>query len=358
MPNPYLLALTRADRDGPGACQRVGAFRVVPGLIRAMGGDPEAVLQAAGVDPSALDHPDSRIPYPSLGRLLAVAAKATGCAHFGLACGQAWQLRDLGVPGRIARHAATVGDALRSIVIYQRLNSGGGVAYLVDHDVTADFGYAIYHPGIEGSDQVYAAVLAGGFNFLRELCGGISPVETLLLPHARPRDAEEYRRHFRCHLRFDVDRAAMRFRSDWLARPVEGADAAKRRALEDEALQFGPGDFLERVVRSLRSLLIAGRHSGDDVAQSLALHRRTFNRRLKAQGTNFQEVLDGVRFEVSRQLLAEGEIPMDEVALSLGYSGLSSFQRSFRRWSGSTPGQWRRASKVGGARTSIGAGPA
>ena len=82
------------------------------------------------------------------------------------------------------------------------------------------------------------------------------------------------------------------------------------------------------------------------------MHRRTLNRRLKAQGTTFQIVLDQLRFEVACQLLSGSEISLDEVAAVLGYAGVSPFMRSFRRWADMTPGHWRcrfgtRASKAG-----------
>jgi AraC-like DNA-binding protein len=101
--------------------------------------------------------------------------------------------------------------------------------------------------------------------------------------------------------------------------------------------------LLEQVFRALRLLLIEGRKSGDDVAHALAMHRRTLNRRLRAQGTTFQAVLDQVRFGVARQLLSASEVPLDDVAATLGYAGVSPFMRSFQRWTGTTPGRWRRA---------------
>src|SRR6478735_9207789 len=82
--------------------QRVGAFTIVPGLLASMGADPDRVLVLAGLAPDALDHPDKRIPYSILGRLLHVAAEETRCPHFGLLCGEAWQLRDFGLVGEIA----------------------------------------------------------------------------------------------------------------------------------------------------------------------------------------------------------------------------------------------------------------
>lgn len=94
--------------------------------------------------------------------------RSTSCPHFGLVFGQAWHLADLGVVGEIARNGATVGEALRALVVYQRLNSGGGLAYLIDYERTADFGYAIYHHGVVGSDQIYGAILAAGCNYLSE----------------------------------------------------------------------------------------------------------------------------------------------------------------------------------------------
>lgn len=333
--------------------QRVGAFTSVPGLLSSMGADPGRILAMAGLSPDALDRADQRVPYASLGHLLCVAAEQTKCPHFGLLCGEAWQLRDYGFAGEIARNCETVGAALRMFVLYQRLNSGGAMTFLVDHGASADFGYAIYQPEVAGSEHIYASALAGAVNLLRELCGGAWPIQTVLLPHARPAHIAEYRRVFHGSLRFDSDRAALRFPREWLAHPVPGADAAQRRVLEARAQEFGPGAFVDRVVRALRTLLIVGRHSGDDVAQSLALHRRTLNRRLKAHGTSFQAVLDGVRYDFARQLLADGEIPMDEIAMTLGYSGLSSFQRTFRRWSGNTPGRWRNEARAAHLTSSV-----
>jgi len=92
----------------------------------------------------------------------------------------------------------------------------------------------------------------------------------------------------------------------------------------------------------LRLLMLSGHVSGEDTARMLSMHRRTLNRRLKAQGTTFQSVLDRVRLEAARQLLEGTRLPLDDIAASLGYASVSPFMRSFRRWTGTTPGQWRR----------------
>ncbi len=89
--------------------------------------------------------------------------------------------------------------------------------------------------------------------------------------------------------------------------------------------------------------MLENRHSGDDLAQMLSIHRRTLNRRLKAEGTTFQRVLDEVRFDIARDLLSNSNVHLDDIAATLGYAAVTPFMRTFRRWSGTTPGQWRRS---------------
>jgi len=94
--------------------------------------------------------------------------------------------------------------------------------------------------------------------------------------------------------------------------------------------------------------MLDNRHSGDDLARMLSMHRRTLNRRLKAEGTTFQRVLDEVRFEIARDLLSNSSVHLDDIAATLGYAAVTPFMRTFRRWSGTTPGQWRRSVRAEG----------
>jgi AraC-like DNA-binding protein len=206
-----------------------------------------------------------------------------------------------------------------------------------------DFGYAIYHPEVSDTNQLCDAVLAAGCNYLRELCGsGWAPTE-VLVPHAKPADPAPYRNLFKVQPRFSSELCALRFPATWMQHPIDGADA-ERRSVALAAVESGPPQaFLQQVYRALRLLLLEGRNSGDEVAQMLSMHRRTLNRRLKAHGTTFQRVLDDVRFSIARQHLATSGIALDDVAATLGYAGVSPFMRTFQRWTGTTPGRWRRA---------------
>lgn len=98
----------------------------------------------------------------------------------------------------------------------------------------------------------------------------------------------------------------------------------------------------------LRAALPAGQYSLARVAGLMSMHRRTLNRRLSACGTSFQSLLEEVRFGIARQLLRDTDLPLSQVAATLGYSDVTAFTRAFRRWAGTTPGAWRRTGTARG----------
>ena len=329
--------------------QRVGALCLAPQLIRDLGANPYQALAAAGLPASAFDLPENTIPYAAFGRFMHGGAQLTGLEHFGLLVGEAWDLQSLGLLGQLVRHAATVRDALHLGTVYHHLNSQGGVLFLREHGAVTEWGYAIYHRGVIGARQIYDGVLATLTNHMRELCGPAWVPGEVLLAHSPPADASPYRRLFRCPVRFNSELNALRFPSEWLARPVPGADTDERRRLEALANAQAQPELVEKLRRSLRVLLLSRVDSGDAVAERLAMHRRTLNRRLSALGTSFREVLEDVRFEAARQLLESTELPLDDIADALGYAGVSPFTRAFRRRTDVAPGQWRRAVANGSA---------
>ena len=347
MLRPKLVPLRRGHlQSTASAMQRVGAFTGLPSLITQLAADPRPLLARAGLTPSALEDPATQVPFAALCRLLHFAAAEASCPHIGLLAGKMWRLADLGVVGELVANSATVGEALESLIVSQHLNSSGGLGFVLKRGSVVDAGYAIYDAGVTQGDQFYDAALAGTFNFLRELAGPSWLPTDVFVSHGKPRDAVPYRRLLKVQPRFDAEFCAIRFDARWLAHPVEGSDPARRHAALARIVAAGRGEFVDQVTRAVRTVLLHGKHSGDDVAQVLSMHRRTLNRRLKERGTTFQQVLDKVRFDVARQLLGQSDIPLDDVAATLGYAGVSPFMRTFRRWAGTTPGQWRRAAAL------------
>jgi AraC-like DNA-binding protein len=327
--------------------QRVGGLTGVPALMRALDIDAPHVLVRAGLAVDALEQPDNRISFDTFGRLLQLGAEAGAYAHFGLTAGRMWHLDDLGLQSDLVRHAPTVGEAVQGLTQYQHLNGEGGLTFATRQGPLVEVGYAIYSPGVIAPDQIYDFALASLFNYLRELCGPSWLPVQVLIPHAAPDDPVHYRSFFKVVPDFDSEICALRFPAHWLERRIEGAQPQRREKALAIAETMAKPNVLPQVYRALRTVLLSGRSSGNDVAHVLSMHRRTLNRRLQECGRTFQDLLDEVRCEVARQLLCYSNVALDDVAASLGYAGVSPFMRSFRRWTGLTPGRMRRLASHG-----------
>jgi len=335
-----------AERFGSGeneeASQRVGMLAELPGLLRELSTDPAEVMAGAGLDTNGLDTLENRIPFVAMGRLLHDCAVKTGCQHFALLLGLRTRLSHLGLPGQLARHSPTVGAAIRTFAVYQHLNSQGLATFLLEKNGVATLGSVVYQKGTEHVEQIYDGNAAATLSIMREFCGARWRPERVLFSHSKPTDGGLYSRAFQAPCRFDAERTALVFPASVLDHQVAGADPEQLRILEAQAHARDDFGMVFRLRRSLRIMLLAQGASADQVAGLLLMHRRTLNRRLKAEGTTFQELLDEVRFEAACQLLDTARIPITEIAASLGYAETSAFSRAFRRWSGATPVQRRR----------------
>jgi len=306
-----------------------------------MGIDPTVILPRAGVETSALDHMENRIPYELMSRLFHECALATGCSRFGLLAYQRVYLSHLGVPGEMMRYSATLRAGLQKFIVYQHLNNQGMATFLLEDNEIASLGCAVFQKGVEFVDQIYDAFLAAACNVMRELWGSRWAAEEVQFSRTKPADLGAYRRFLRAPCRFDRERTAIFFPTTLLNKPMPEANPDRLKTLEQQALIIGKGELLSRLRRALRILLESGRSSAQEVAALLFLHRRTLNRHLHDQGTNFQQILDEIRFEAACQLLDNTQLPLTDIAASLGYSESSAFTRAFRRWAGAAPSRRR-----------------
>ena len=126
-----------------------------------------------------------------------------------------------------------------------------------------------------------------------------------------------------------------------LDEPISGQLDAMPTQLQQYLKSSFEGDFLEQVRRVINSLLPTHDCSATTVAYCMGLRKRTMQRRLLAESTTFQEQLDRVRSELAISYLQEAQFSLTDISELLGFAESSVFTRSFRRWFGVTPSQWR-----------------
>jgi AraC-like DNA-binding protein len=337
------LGKTLAQSD-PGDI-RIGPILALPDVLGELGARPSDVFAEAGFDLALFDDPNSRVPFDAMGRLLEACEAATGCEHFGLLAGARFDLGGLGPIGRLMRNEATVGDALRSLVLHLHLHDRGATLLLLAPEPgSALLGYSIYNHDMPAIGQAYDAVVAMAYGALRELCGPSWKPRRVQFSHGRPADITPYLDVFGADIFFNADISGVVFASSWLDRTIEGADPALRDGLAaalNEAESADGLSFLERIRITVRQLILGGAATSGNIARLFAVEERTIRRRLRKQGINLRQLINEERFELARQLLRNAGLSVAEVAAALGYADPNAFSRAFRGWAHISPTEWR-----------------
>ena len=128
---------------------------------------------------------------------------------------------------------------------------------------------------------------------------------------------------------------------------LPGADPGLHGVLRrhgDALLEALPkGDKVADKLRKLISQELShGEPSASFAAHSLHMSGRTLARKLEREGTTFKAVLDDTRRVLALHYLAEHTVDVTEIAMQLGFAHTSAFFRAFRRWTGSSPLEYRR----------------
>lgn len=81
--------------------------------------------------------------------------------------------------------------------------------------------------------------------------------------------------------------------------------------------------------------------SFEELTGLLNMSARTLRRRLEKEGTSYQRIKDNARRDMAITMLSRDGLTVSEVAEQVGFSDPSAFHRSFKKWTGQSPGSYR-----------------
>ena len=332
-------------RDAKQPLFRVRLLRGLPALLRKLNCQPEAVVERVDVDLGQLDDPDLKLPYILGGMLLERCVSATGCDHLGLLLGTDMDPSTLGLSGFILKAAPDVQTALRSLKQNLELHDEGGELRLEVGDSVSTLEYRITVQGVPAEEQILDFSIANATRIMRAMCGDDWKPTKVFLSRRPPRIQADYRCFFRAPVQFSADRNAIVFPTFWLRYKLAHSDPMLFEYLQQTATELHRQrheDLIQRLHKTIRRSLPTQACRVGNVAQHMGMHLRTLERRLKERGTSFRIERDRVRYQIAGELLSRDNTTNTQIAYLLGYSGDTAFNRSFKRWSGLTPKQWRK----------------
>jgi len=179
------------------------------------------------------------------------------------------------------------------------------------------------------------------------LVGRRIPILRTEFSYAEPAHSAEYRLMYCADLRFNRPHTLLAFEASYLDLPVvQNERSAKeflRTAPESILLKYKNGSSLTaRVRRRLRQFLPGTVPDFEELAQQMSITPATMRRRLHEEGESYQSIKDQLRRDLAISYLSHSRRSVMDIALELGFSERSAFHRAFRKWTGASPGEFRR----------------
>lgn len=314
-------------------------------FARRQGWDIDRMLAEVGVSPLLLGQDQARVTEDQLVRLVQRLWRETGDELLGLGAHPlprgSFRLLAYGLLG-----AADMGEALA------RLRGFLGALPALTLDVaigpdTTRVGIVAGRPANDPDGLLSLVGLAAAHRVLAWLVKKPLRLERVELPSRKPAvPAEAF---FDAPIRFGAASPGIVFSSGLLSSPV-----MRQERDVDELVARSPRDLLvtprytialsERVRRILEPGLTTGAWpSADAIARQLAMSPETVRRKLADEGTSVRQLTGDLRRDAAVTSLVRGGESTAELAARLGFSEVSAFSRAFRRWTGSTPGTYRKS---------------
>jgi AraC-like DNA-binding protein len=307
------------------------------------------VLSEAGIVPEDLADIDGRLELPRC-EALAGAVMTRLADRQVLSVFSRLKAGDFGILDYVIRNSRTLGESLERLARYTHVNNSIADCVLEVDDERARVSF-VQPPSMSLAFVRLSATawLASCVVIVRQLVGSDWAPREVLLPNPEPgsADREAYRELFRCPMRFGAPAAVFVVAKSELSQAVRGADPALADLMEphlERALaEAQPVSRSAAAVRRVLVAMLGGQEPTlDRIAKRLGTTPRTLQRRLRDENTTFQDLLDAVRHELALVHVAEQAASIDEIAWLLGFSNGSAFHRAFKRWTGVTPGEFRR----------------
>ncbi|HDR9140721.1 TPA: AraC family transcriptional regulator [Burkholderia vietnamiensis] len=300
----------------------------------------EPVLRAAGL-PVAVREPVTPQQY---GRLWLAIASAIDDEFFGLAA-RPMRRGSFTLLCHAVLDAGTLEKALRRALQFLRVVLDEPRGELVVADGQAQI--VLTQAGTPYSAFAYRTFWLILLGVACWLIGRRIPLQRIEFACPSPDQRSDYHQFFGVPVHFDRPDSRLAFNAAYLSLPtIRSAQSLKT------FLRGAPGNLLVRyrhdsgwVAKTrahLKALPAAEWPDFDTLAVRLGTTPATLRRRLRSEGQSFAAIKDELRSALAQALLRGHKLSVAEIAAELGFTEPSAFHRAFRKWTGTSPGAFRR----------------
>lgn len=333
-------------------------------FAQAQGMSADEILAAQQLPASILEDDNARISGKQFQGVLEFLLANIDTPILGLLSGDYVQPSSYNVLGYITMSCTTLGEVIARIAPFEKLVGDMGTTHINAQQHEIHLHWQCQYPNPKVREQMVDNVFSSWINYAYWL-GNTKEHHPLRveLQRCAPEDAllNEYTKRWQCPVLFEQAADKIIIDPNLLNVPIQQGNSNLRQTLEQHAQkklaeleQSSSTSLLTLDSHALslfclqqiyQSLTIGKLISQEGLSQRCQLSKRTLQRKLAEQDTSYQQLVDQQRSRLAQELLAAGK-EAKRVAEKLGFTELSSFHRSFKRWTGQTPGQYQQAQRL------------
>jgi AraC-like DNA-binding protein len=306
----------------------------------------DELLANVGLSASLLDMPQARVSAKHYGALWRAIAAALDDEFFGQDS-RRMKAGSFAMLCHAVLGCKTLGQALdRSLRFYALILDD--ISGSVQRD--AQEARIVLHERVPGASQrvfAHELLLMLLYGVSCWLVGRRIPILRTEFSYAEPAHSAEYRLMYCADLRFNRPNTLLAFEAGYLDLPVvQNERSAKdflRTAPENILLKYkNVSSLAARVRRRLRQFLPGSVPDFEQLSGEMGMTPATMRRRLHEEGESYQSIKDQLRRDLAISYLSHSNRSVMDIALELGFAERSAFHRAFRKWTGASPGEFRR----------------
>lgn len=312
----------------------------------------DSLYERAELDIKEISRAKVMLSVSDVDRILQAYQDIKGEDGFYLELGQSIRFDSLGAVGSMVATSSTPREALddfaqfkdiiHPFVNFSLLDLGDGLSSIVfepeDKEPLAGKTY-------------YAEMFLSAFVSLTKLLLGKGPrIVEVKFTHPEPAHKDQYEAVFGPKVTFGASRNELVFHTEWLDVELSSASPEFRKLSSQKALSElsrlpTEDNLIARVVRCIEEHIGHSVLSMQKVADKLNTTPRTLQRRLKEEGVTYAALRDQVLYKHARRYLIETDLDMATISANLSFSEPATFNNAFKRWSGMSPGAYRKANR-------------
>lgn len=337
-----------------------GYVKALLNFAVAKGADRKLLSARSNVDPDGNYEQDDRVPFANYVALLDASIELCNEPALALQFGEAVLMPDVSIVGLVCSASETTGAARVQMNRYARLlvDEDPGRASEIVELVRNDTGVWLHATSKSyiGNGRLTEVSFAQCVTGARALLGATPEFAGRPFPcsvhftHSEPNYRAEYDRIFKAPLVFGSNKNALQIDEEFLSIKLPTTNRYVFGLLNERAEALlrnlkASNSVRARVESVLIPILHTGEASMDVTAAKLGLSRQTLFRKLKAEGTTYEKLLDELRHRMAIDYLNGKKVSVNETAYLVGFSEPAAFSRAFKRWTGVSPRAKRVAEK-------------